>query len=319
MKTWNLFGLTLGLSAVALAGPLQPAHIAADARWVIHLDLEALLATTVGQTLARESLDPHLAKPTADLKRFLDFDFDWRRIRSISVYGAEFGGPPQLRGVMLVDTDMDIAAGFEAALRKQAEWGRAADGDLQRLDADGYPLYAVKEVLYVSAQPGAPVVLGQTRRTTLRAREVLVGGAPNLNTAPGFLAFIQGCSPGFLVAAAEGFRDQIPVPPQAQVLKMTEALRLTLEEADNRLHAHLALNAQSAEVAQQIHHVVQGMLALVALTQAQNEELQTLARGLQVALDGRQINLRLSLPADLVAGKITEGERQKRARQSTAP
>lgn len=319
MNAWKILPLGLALAGTVLAGPLQTAHIAADARWVLHLDVEALLDTSVGQALAREALDPKFAEAAVKLKRELDFDFDWRRIRSLTLYGAEYGGPERLRGVMLIDTDMDLAAGFEAALQKQAALGRAEDGDLQRLEDGPQPLYCIKEDLYVALQPDAPVVVGKARRTALKARSVLVGGAPNLNTAPGFAAFATANQDNFMLVAAEGFSDAAPVPPKARVLKMAEGLRCTLGEAAGEVRASLALNAKSAETAQQMQQVVQGMLALVSLSQVENADLQKLIRGLRVGVNDRQLVLDLSLPAAEVAAKITAEERRKSNLKQSAP
>jgi hypothetical protein len=319
MKTWTTCLLGLSLSAGVLAGPLQPAHIAADARWLIHLDLEALQPTTVGQTLAREAIEPKMSEVAAALKLHLGFDFDWRRIRSITLYGAEYGGPERLRGVMLVDTDLDLVTAFDRALQKQAEWGRAQDGDLQRLEDGPQPLYCIKEDLYVALQPGAPAVIGKARRTTLKARAVLVEGAPNLNTAPGLANLANAGHGEFLLVAAEGFGAAAPDAPQARVLKMADTLRFSLAETSGQLQAALTLGARSAETAQQMQQVIQGMTALVALSQTDNADLQKLVNGLRASVNDRQLQLSLTLPAADVAAKIAEDQRRKRGQTSTTP
>lgn len=319
MKTWTSLLLGLSLGAAALAGPLQPAHIAADARWLIHLDLEALQPTTVGQTLAREAIEPKMSEAAAALKLHLGFDFDWRRIRSLTLYGWEYGGPERLRGVMLMDTDLDLVTAFDRALQKQAEWGHAQDGDLQLIEGGPQPLYCIKEDLYVALQPGAPAILGKARRTTLRARQVLIGGAPNLNTAPGLANLANAGRGEFLLVAAEGFGAAAPDTPQARVLKMADTLRFSLAETAGQLQAALNLGTRSAETAQQMLQVIQGMTALVALSQTDNADLQKLVNGLRASVNDRQLQLWLTLPAADVAAKIAEDQRRKRGQTSTTP
>lgn len=319
MKTWTTCFLGLSLAAGTLAGPLQPAHIAADARWVIHLDLEALQVTTVGHTLAAEAIEPQMTKVAAGLKLHLGFDFDWRRIRSITLYGTEYGGPERLRGVMLVDTDLDLVTAFERALQKQAEWGQAQNGDLQLLEAGPHPLYSIKEDLYVALQPGAPAVVGKARRTTLRARSVLVAGAPNLNTSSELAHLVTAGPGGFLLLAAEGFSAAAPNEPQARVLKMAEKLRLSLTETNGQLQATLTLQANTADTARQMQQIVQGMSALAALSQPDNPDLQKLVNGLRTSVDERQLQLTLTLPAAEVAAKIAEDQRRKRGQTSPTP
>lgn len=310
-------GLFLAAAAtLAVAGPLEKTHVAADARWVLHLDLDALLASTVGDTLAREALDPKLAKPTADLKQQLGFDFDWRRIHGITLYGAEFSGPEHLRGVLLLDTDLDIAQGLELALQYQTQKLAQLGGTpaLERLATEAGPLYALHERLYIAPQPGVPVIVSQARQTLVKAQEVLTGGAPNLNAHASFSELCRAEPGSFFLVVAQGFSETAPVPPRAQVLKLAEALRLSLAESEGQVHARLDLNAKQPETASQMHQVLQGMMALLSLTQADHQELQALLQGTRVGLDGRTVTVDITLPAATVAQRITEEEQKKRDR-----
>lgn len=310
MKTLNTFLLAAGITFTGLAGPLQKTHVAADAKWVIHLDVEALLETRIGKMLAREVIDPKLAKPTADLKQHLGIDFDWRRIRSVTLYGSDFSASRNFRGVVLVDTDMDLAHAFEAAQKKLAEVGGLKDGSLERSEEGPSVLYSLKKELYVATQKGAPVIVGKGREAVLKAREVLTGESPNLSKA----AFGKFCEVGngfFFIAAAEGFSEAAPVPPQARVLRMADGLRVVLGEKGDQVTANLALSAKAADTARQIHQVLQGMVALVALSQTENPDLQSLVGGAHVGLDNQTVTVDISLPVAKISQKIVEKERRK--------
>ena len=312
MKT--VLALALGAAAcwTAAAGPLQKARVAADARWVVHLDVEALLATQVGQMLTREALGPGLDAPSAALKKQFGFEFDWRRIRSVTLYGSDFSGAEQLGGVMLLDTDMDVAGGLEAALAKLAAAGRSGARELQRLDDAPAPLYRMHDEVYVAADPGAPVVVGKAREAAVKARKVLAGGAPNLNGASGFGEFCQSGDGFFFVAAAQGFSELAPFPPQAQVLRMADGLRLNLGEFANEVRASLTLNTRTAESAQQVQQIVQGLLALAMLTQHDQPEVQTLLQGTRVARSDKLVTLNLALPSAMLSRKLVEEQLGKR-------
>lgn len=202
------------------------------------------------------------------------------------------------------------------ALQYQAQKRAQLGGTpaLERLETETGPVYAIHERLYIAPQPGAPVILSRARQTLVKAQEVLTGGAPNLNANPAFSDLCrteQGC---FLLTAAHGFSEAALVPPQAQVLKLAEALHLRLAETDGQVHAHLALSAKQPETARQMHQVLQGMIALLSLTQPDNQELQTLLRGTRVGLDDRTVTVDIALPATTVAQRITEEEQKKRDR-----
>jgi hypothetical protein len=303
----TLFLFLVASSALAvLAGPLQRSQVAADAKWVLHLDVASLLPTQVGDRIGREAIDPKMARPVEELKKHLNFEFDWRRIRSVTLYGSEYGGPERLRGVALLDTDMDLARAFDAALQKQAEWGQAAGGALQLIEAGPAPLYCINEDLYIAFQQGLPAVISKARKTAIKAREVLMGASPSLEGTTTFTEFPAVPNSFFLVVAAQGFSDVAPVPPQAKVLRMAEGLRLVLGEAGGQVSAGLAMTAKTDEVARQMHQVVQGMLALVSLSQTENPDVVALARGLRVAVQDRTVSAELSLPVATILQKMDE-------------
>ena len=305
--------ITLGISLAwtIAAGPLQKAQVAADARWVVHLDVEGLLATKVGGMLARESLGPALAGPSATLKQQYGVDFDWRRIRSVTLYGPDFKGASQPGGVLLVDTDMDVAGGLEAALAKVAVAGHGAGSPLERVADSTVPLYRILGEVFVAAAPGKPVVVAKARDATLRARQVLSGETPHLSSgtvqAPGFSEFCQSGDGFFFMAAAQGFSELAPIPPQAQVLRMAEGVRLNVGEFGDEVRATVALSTRTIESAQQVQQIVQGLLALALLTQNNQPELQSLLQASRVSREEKLVTLNLALPPAIISKKLAEG------------
>jgi hypothetical protein len=311
MKTFLAFAFSAAVTWPAAAGPLVHNRVAADARWVVHLDVEALLRTAFGQTLAREALDPKLEEPSAALKKEYGFDFDWRRIRSVTLYGSEFGAPDKLGGVMLVDTDLDVAGGLEAARAKLAAAGRSGSSELERVEEGAAPLYRLLGEVFVAPGPEAPVIVGKVREATLNARKVLTRSAPSLKAGEGFGAFCQPGDGFFFVAAAQGFTESAPIPPQAQVLKMADGFRLQLGEVGKEVRANLALSTRTIEGAQQIQQIAQGLLALGMLTQADNPDLQNLLQGTRVARADKIVTLNLTLPSSMLSQKFVEEQLRK--------
>lgn len=306
--------LALGVAAcgVSWAGPLQKAQVAADARWVIHLDVEALLKADLGKTLASAALDPYLSKAASELKTRLGVEFDWRRIRSLTVYGSDFTGPEQQRGVLLVDTDMDVAKAFETALARFSAGEGHDDRPLVRVADESTPLYCIHQELYVSAPAGKPVVVSRTRPNLTKAREVFTGAAPNLGGSKGFGEFCQADEGFFFLAAAQGFSEAAPVPPQARVLKMADGLRLSLGEISGQVQASLALSTKNSDGARQVQQVVQGMLALAVLGGSEDPDLQMVLNGTRVSLSERVVTLNLSVPSGKISQRILEEEKKQR-------
>ena len=303
MKKHLTFGaLALVTGWTALAGPLQRQHLAADTQWVLHFDTEAFLKTHLGDTMAREQIDPKMTKARADLKAWFDFDLDWRRISGVTIYGTDYTSPESQRGVVVVYTDMDFAQGLDGAIGKLEAAGAAEAGSVKHL---GEGLYEVKEAV-VATEPGFGLVLGKSKDKVLQAREVIHGRSPNLQAGPAFSQFPAAAGGFFFLGAAEGFSLNASLPPQANVLKMADGLQLTLGESGPNLVANLGLLARDAQVSQQIQQVVQGLIALVSLSQTENPEAQQLARGLQVRQAERLVSIELALPLEQVFRKIAE-------------
>ncbi len=301
----TLFALTLTAAGALLAAPLQRRDLPADTKWLVHLDAAAFVKTKVGSCFAREQIEPKIAKGQADIKAWFDFDFDWRRISGVTIFGTDYTSPDKERGVALVYTDMDVTKGLENAIAKLEAAGMAQSGSVKRLEDAPQALYQLNDV-FAAVQAGRPVVLGKSREKVLRARDVLNGKASNLKDSPAFNQFPAPASGPFLIAAAEGFNGAAAIPPQANVLKQADALRLTLAEADTNVVARLALLTKDAQVGQQVQQVVQGLIALVALSQNGNSDLQRLAQSLHVRQSDRFVTVELGLPVAMIEQKIAE-------------
>jgi hypothetical protein len=154
------------------------------------------------------------------------------------------------------------------------------------------------------------VVLGKSREKVVHARDVLSGKSSNLKAAKAFTQLPEPAGGSFLIGAAEDF-NQVAVPQQANVLKQADAIGFTLAEKDTNLVATLALRPKDEQVAQQIQQVVQGLIALGALSQGNNADLQRLVQAIHVQKTDRFVTLDLSLPVDLIQQKIAEGIRKK--------
>jgi hypothetical protein len=272
------------------------------------LDIETLRNARLGQFLASQ-VETKLAKPTADLKQLLDFDFDWRRITSATAYGTDFQPQPG-KGVLLVYTDLDARKALETAIdRLQA--GNATSGGIRRLEPDPLPMYLLNNDLYVAVQPGKPLMLSKFHQEILKAREVLSGQSPSLQGATTFTDLPQEPGTFFFLAAAQGISERMHIPPKAQVLKMADSLRLVLGEAADKLCLDAVLKTKTPESCQQVQQVLQGLVALALLSQTQNPDLLELAQSAKVSASGQTVNLRLQFSVARAIERIKEQEQKK--------
>jgi hypothetical protein len=308
--TYSMLAITALWAGTAAAAPLTRPDVAGTAKWVLHLDAEKLRPTKVGEAIARQ-IDAKMVKPTADLKFFLGLDFDWRRITALTAYGTSFKAQAGDKGVLLVYSDMDVETALETTVAKLASAGQADSGPVRRLEAAPNALYRINDELYVACRVGRPAILSKSRRLIDEARATLAGSTPSLQESQALAGFAVPESPMFALATVEGFNEQVPIPPLSKTLQNAEALRLVLGEKGEELRLNLALEAKSAETATQIQQVLQGLVALAALNEVQNQDLQILAQSLKVSTKGKLVSAELRYPVAKALEKIAEKARKE--------
>jgi hypothetical protein len=300
LMTLTVAGLT---SLAALAGPVPSAQVDSGAQWLLHLDLDAFRASQIGGKIVRDRIEGPMTKAASEIKFQLGVDFDWKRIHGATVYGTAFAKPGQTKGVLILDTDLDLKSGLDAAIAKQPEGN---SGRLRLIEVGANPLYWVKDEVYIALVADGPVIAGKFEDEVRRARDVVLGSVPNLIASNPFAGYPETAPNTVVYGAAQGLADNVPVPPQAQVLKKADGMRLAIAETGGNVAINLAMKTKTAEVAQQVQQVVQGMLALAVLGQNNNPDLQDLIQGLKVSGGDRLVTVELNYPVAKALQKMDE-------------
>ena len=328
----------LPLAATALGSPLQTEQVSADAKWLVHLDVDRLRSTRVGDYLINQMLDPKVSS----LVRQLDFDLDWKQVHSLTAYGTIPQSKSSFDGVLVIKTDLDLRKLLDAVVDKAKSDNDNESARVQKTQEGDNTTYSLKDHMFASFRPGKPTIVSKSLDSIHKAREVLWGTAPNLASTKMFSEFPKPQSPYFLMGAVDNLklspepgeesRDGDGLNPKAKILKLAEGGRIVLGEDANQLFADLSLKAKSTELVTQIQQVVQGMIALASLSQPDNQDLQQLAQSAKVSSSGNIVTLKLGYPADQAIQVLTnklskrlalekstrQGESQTRKRRSKA-
>jgi hypothetical protein len=291
MKPW--IALVPALAVFALqAGPLKPAQVGADARWVLHLDAEAFRSSKSGGYVCSELLDKKLAEiPKGDAN--LDLVGLARKITGLTLYGPDFENRSG-RGVLLVTANEDVVKALEGLAA--AEMLRKPDGPIKRIQDKPFPLFQLKSDSFVGSPGPGLILLAKSREQVEAAAAVLDGSKPSLNGAAHFKGLPSPPAGTFLCAMAEAFNELGSIPPQARVLQMAEAGRLALGESREKLTLNLALRAKTAEASAQMRQVVEGLAALVSLSDTTDKDLATLVKSLKVTNTDTLVSLTVEFP-----------------------
>ena len=301
--------LALAIATTTFGGPLQKEQVGSDAKWLLHLDLDKFRASKVGTYFTRQVLEQKLSQPKADLKREFNFDLDISKISSITAYGTDYGSKPDANGVLVIKTTLDVEKALDSAIEKLSPNAGDGQGGIKKTKQGSAVLYSVNDDVFVTLHPGNLVVVAKSREPNQKASEVLAGKSANLTSGKAFSGFPDVQKAFFFLGVAEAFNADVPIPPQANVLKMADGGRLVLGENADRLFLNVALKAKNSEVVTQIQQVIQGLVALASLSKTENKDLMQLAQSARVSADENLVSLNLEFPVERAIEKLSEENR----------
>ncbi len=281
--------VVLGIAAVGRAEPLDLTHVAADAKWVIHFDVDALYASTVVQKAYHKCTEMHPnAKAKLDLVAAL-LGTDLRKdIHGVTVYGRD---TDKQHGVMIchakVNPHLLLALVAIAPDHKVLHYGS----------------YELHQWTAKCGKHGPHTAVG----TFYKPDVLLLGGSPEvvkaaLNVLDGKSAGISGSGsplagrilPGSIfIARASAIDPSMRCP----VLQKTESFRVALGESNGRSFYRARLVMKSPEPAEQVKQVVDGFRALVLLHRSSDPLAMKLIDGLKATNDGAKVNIRWTASA----------------------
>jgi hypothetical protein len=316
MKTLTLtLAAMLAVTAAAQAEPVHKEYVAADAKWLLHLDVDQMLQTDVGKWFGEEILDKQFAKAMRDLKQNLGIDFNWRDIRSVTAYGTQFKAKGELTGVLVIE-GYDVGAALDQAISRLEQAAPGGKLPLQKTQEGNDTVFSLQEKFFGAALPGNVFLLSQSKDELKKARDVVSGTSPCLPAKK----VPVGAKSAFVFGQAEQL-ENAPLPPQAQGLKAVEGAQLLLGQQAESVFLKLALTTKDVEAATQMQQALQGLLALATLNQPQDKNTQKLAEAAKVSGADKVVTVKLELPSADVIEMVKQGQKKKTANpdQPTTP
>lgn len=286
-KTLGLaFVVVLALTTAAGAAPLDLKQVAADAKWAAHLDVDALMASTMVQKARAQMLKEH---PEAEahlamVRTIWKFD-PTTDIHGITIYGSQL---KKATGVAIVRAKVDQALLLERA--KLAPEHRVSTYGKYEL----HNWIHAKGSKHERAMTGtffAPdvMVFGASSDEVMAALDVLDGTKPNFADKEPSLA---GATPAgaILVAGVSGLGD-VDLPCKSPLAKQAESLIMVIGENQGEVFVQGKLSVKQADVAQQIKTVVEGALAMATLAKSEDADAVKLISTVKVNVVDKAVTL----------------------------
>lgn len=300
-KTWIPAAVGLGLGTLtAWPGTLPRAQVSANAKWVVHLDIERFSISQTCQILRRDSEGGGgFQELLVHYRNLLGVD-PLKDLYHVTLYGEETSGN---RGVALISGSMSPKT------------------VVQRLS--GYPKYSTKPVGKLTLhkwrdKTGATelnacfytsrlLVIGSDEPAVLGAMQILTGKQPSLADQKKPALPLPAPAEGvFLTAVTRSYAGSSQEPIKALILRSTDSAVIQIAERKGLVDAGIVLSAISPDAAFQIHQILNGLVVSASLA-PDADGLARLAALSEVSRQGQTVSLRLRGPAGEVASALATG------------
>ena len=286
MRKWSVVvtGILAG-AAVALGGAVSEQQIAADAVWVVQLDVPAFMQSQLGAFVQQEAQKEHAQQKLAWLKETCGLD-PMKDIDAATLYGKTF---QHGKGVALVrgrfSGDKLVGLLSANATHDKAVYGNSVIHTWTD-EHSGKPcagcIYAPDLLIMASSADDLKAAI-----------DVLEGRAAGLRSG-----FVPAAPAGMIVvAAAEDQTGALGATPQAKMLQNAKRVTFMAGESAGNAQVTLCLTGKTEADAVNMEQVIQGMLALATLAKDKNPQAAELAGAVRVTRQGQDVNAAMSYPA----------------------
>jgi hypothetical protein len=282
----------IAATLTAQSAPLHRADVAAEPTFVLHLDVDALRPTAMGQFLLGEMDKPEAQGMVAAFQTIFNLD-PRKQLHGLTLYST--GKAPE-DGVVLAYADFEperlvtLAKGAKDYLSSSYKEHTIHSWiDEQKIGRKG-----TSPRVYAAFPAGQLVILAQQEARVTQALDVLDHKAPSLVGSTLYPLLGAGGSSSFVQAAARKL-DIPDFAPNAALLRMAKMARLEIGESQGQLKVTLNLEAGDEEVCKQMLSVGQGLVALMKLQQDAPVSVK-LAEGLTLKQDGTGVVATLVVP-----------------------
>jgi len=312
MKNLTLHFAAVGLSLLAFSpvrAAFNPAVVAADAQWVVFLDVNDLRASALGQQLI-DAAQKQVQIGLVNSDIHFDFQKTLATIESITAYGANFSPDPKmLDGTLLIRGTPDLRKIVEALVIQGTVTTPERVTELKDLP---FAAYAMDGQVIVGFPPEPIILASKSKPQLLKALAVFRGTSPSLAQTPSspLRALFPAAEHSYLVAAS-----LVPTEkwaqvdgPHTRILQMVSSGSLTLGENGPRTTAFLRLTASSDDMADKLLKIVQGLTAIAALAETNDKQLSEFLQSAAAEKQDHTVTVRLAYATDRLVQMIQNAQ-----------
>lgn len=306
-----LAGAILAFGAIMWAGPLRPAEVSQDARFVGHFDVEQFKSTDVGKHWLQQASSTEMDAKISAFASLIGFD-PRRDINAITVYGKS-NQPNKLAALLRGSFDAPSMVALVQA--KDTYEGLIYGKHTIHSWVDNNKYKQMRR--YGAVHGSGLLVLSESQEMVQTALDVLDGRLPGLDAENAQSLQTKEFTPFFVVKADI---DKIPQKcGNSAIMKHVVSGQAMLGEQAGSIIGRVVAKARDAEAAGLLYDFVNGALAFAKVNTEENPELAEVARATQLTRedDLNRLNIQASSATviKLIDKKIADDKARREARR----
>ena len=292
MRVWGLASIVvLGFAAAATAEPLDFKYVAVEAKWIVHVDVDAMRAATLPQEIfkkvvaAHKDVEDHLAKLQKETGMDLRKD-----LHSVTLAGPKLGDK---MAILVVHADVDQKM-LQEKVKKAPDFKSETYGS--------YELYSFTKKEHGHSVPVTGtfwkpnvMVFGPSPEAVKLVVDAMDGKRATL---AGTTSALTAAIPAGATVVARGVEiGDSSLPFKSPLVKEMDSLSLTTGESNGESFVAAKLVTKSAEVAQQISKVMEGARAMGLLRFNDDADAQKIINRWNVTVTDKTVEVAFRAPA----------------------
>jgi len=302
--------LVAGLGRLAWAEPLDCGQVGSGAKWVVHVDFDALRAAKTAQRVGEVLLRQEEQKQQIEqIRKALGMD-PTKDVQSVTFYGSKVKA---LTGVVLIRAKVDRqrVLGF---VKKLPGYDTSAHGDhaLHKWTQDQGKRseHEVTGCFHTDKL----IVVGRDPAEVTAALDVLDGKAAGMNNGDPLLAdkVPAGTVVQAAAVAAAGLAEE-EGPFVSPFLRKSELISLAIGEHEGQVFVRGRVVAESSKVAKQLREVADGLLAMAKFSPPKEapKEFLKILDGIEVTSKDKTVTVGWKASADVVLEMLEQAWKQQ--------
>ncbi len=291
IATLGAIALVAGTSAAVRGAPLDPGAVSAAAKWLVHIDFDALRESKVGQH-AREELMKHdlAATVMGMIKEATGMDLD-KDLHGATAYGTGF--KPHA-GVLIVYAHADREK-LVGLMKTRPNFKETKEGDVELYSWTESQGDRHHDVVVAFPKPGTGVFADSADQ--VKSAVAVLNGKGGLSTG----SSLVGETPkGTILKLSAADVNETDLPVKFDLLKKIASVSIVVGEGDGTDFNHTRITTTDAETAKQLKSIVDGVKATADLRLSDQPDLKAVVDATKIDANGTTLAIDWSGSSDSV-------------------